>query len=72
MLTPAAFHDHFGTPPPDTAEGARLAALRFTVRDRDALLAALEAGKVHSSQSMGRIVVGPEAALGATLAFEGN
>ncbi len=72
VLTPAAFHDHFGTPAPGTAQGARLAALRFTVRDRHALLAALEAGKVGSTLAMGRIVVGPEVALGATLAFEGN
>jgi hypothetical protein len=72
VFTPTAFHDHFGTPPPDTADGARLAAVRFAVRDRDALHAALETGKVPSSRAMGRVVVGPEVALGATLAFEGN
>jgi hypothetical protein len=72
VITPTAFYDHFGMPPPGTADGARLAAVRFTVRDREALLAALEAGKVRSSQTMGRVVVGPEVALGATLAFEGN
>jgi hypothetical protein len=72
VLTPTAFHDHFGTPPPRTADGARLAAVRFAVRNRDALLAALETGKVRSSQALGRIVVGPEVALCATLAFEGN
>jgi hypothetical protein len=72
VFTPTAFRDHFGTAPPDTAKGARFAAVRFAVRDREALLAALEAGKVRSSQFMGRIVVGPEVALGATLAFEGN
>jgi hypothetical protein len=72
VFTPAAFHDHFGTAPPDTTKGARLAALRLAVRDRDALKALLDAGNVKSSQSMGRIVVGPELALGATLAFEGN
>jgi hypothetical protein len=72
VFTPTAFHDHFGTSPPGTADGARLAAVRFAVRDRDALLAALEAGKVRSSQAMGRVVVGPEVALGATLAFESN
>jgi hypothetical protein len=72
VFTPTAFHDHFGTPPPGTAQGARLAAIRFAMRDRGALLAALKTGKVRSSQAMGRIVVGPEVALGATLAFEGN
>ena len=36
-MDPAAFRDHFGVEPPDIARGARLAALRFAVRDLDAL-----------------------------------
>ena len=39
VMNPHAYADHFGTKPPDTTDGARLAALRFSVRD----LAAAEA-----------------------------
>ena len=70
MMTPAAFRDHFGAAPPDTANGARLAALRFAVRDIDTTAKLLEhAGLPHRAR-MGRLVVGPETAMGATLAFE--
>jgi catechol 2,3-dioxygenase-like lactoylglutathione lyase family enzyme len=64
-----AFQSHFGIPPPDIAAGARLAALRFAVRERDALVAALEAGAVPHILHMGHVVVAPQAAMGATLAF---
>src|SRR3954451_16631178 len=37
VMTPAAFRDHFGTQPPDTIGGARLAALRFAARDISAV-----------------------------------
>lgn len=70
VMTPAAFRDHFNTAPPDTAGGARLAALRFAVRDIDATAMLLEhAGLPHHAR-MGRLVVGPATAMGATLAFE--
>ena len=72
ILTPSVFRDRFGAEPPATANGARLAALRISVRRRDSLEAALEAGRVSSHGWLGRIVVGPETALGATLAFEGS
>jgi hypothetical protein len=70
VMTPAAFLDHFGTKPPDTSSGARLAALRFAVSDIDATAKLLEhAGLAHAGR-MGRIILGPQAAMGATLAFE--
>jgi hypothetical protein len=72
VLTPAAFHDQFGAASPDMSKGARLAALRFVIRDRNALRAALQSGKIEAQEHMGRIVVGPDMALGATLSFEGN
>jgi Glyoxalase-like domain len=70
VMTPAMFTRRFGVTPPDTARGARLAALRFAVRDLAAARAALEAGKIGFSEQAQRLVVGPDIALGATLVFE--
>jgi catechol 2,3-dioxygenase-like lactoylglutathione lyase family enzyme len=69
-MDPAAFRIHFGTAPPDIANGARLAALRFGVRDFGAAVAALKAGSIEASVRMGRIVVPPAIGMGATLVFE--
>ena len=70
MMDPAAFRIHFGTDPPEIGNGARLAALRFAVRDFGATVAALKAGGVQASVRMGRIVVAPAVGMGATLVFE--
>jgi Glyoxalase-like domain len=69
-MDPAAFRIHFGTEPPDIGSGARLAALRFAVRDFGAAVAALKAGGIEASVRMGRIVVAPAVGMGATLVFE--
>ena len=58
-MDPAAFRSHFGTAPPDVSAGARLAALRFRVRDRAALTAALAAGGITSASHMGSTVIAP-------------
>ncbi len=70
IMDAAAFRSHFGVAPPDIAAGARLAALRLVVPDRDALIAMLEAGAVPHILHMGHVVVAPPAAIGATLVFE--
>jgi catechol 2,3-dioxygenase-like lactoylglutathione lyase family enzyme len=70
VMDPAALRSHFGTAPPNGSAGARLAALRFRVRDRAALSAALAAGGIASSSYMGSTVIAPEHAMGATLVFE--
>ena len=70
VMTPAMFVRRFGVAPPDTARGARLAALRFAVRDTAAARAALSAGEVSFSEQAQRLVVGPDIASGATLVFE--
>ncbi len=70
VMDPAAFRNRFGAEPPDVRAGARLAAVQFAVRDRTLLTAALNAGGIKHSAHMGRIVVAPETAMGATLAFE--
>jgi hypothetical protein len=69
-MHPDAFRDHFGTEPPVTERGARLAALRFAVRDLETVERGLRAENLPGSSRMGRIVVGPDAAMGATLVFE--
>ena len=52
------------------AEGARLAALQFHVRDRSALRAALSGGGIAFSVRMDSTIVAPQSAMGATLVFE--
>jgi catechol 2,3-dioxygenase-like lactoylglutathione lyase family enzyme len=70
VMDAAAFRREFGTEPPDTSRGARLAALRFRVRDRAALGAALKAGGIAARADASKTIVGPEIALGATLVFD--
>jgi hypothetical protein len=69
VMDPAAFRAHFGAEPPALAAGARLAAVEFSVRDRAALAAALDAGGIAHAAHMGSVVVAPETAMGATLVF---
>jgi Glyoxalase-like domain len=70
VMDPSAYKAHFAAEPPDVSHGARLAALRFSVRDMDTLRSALETGGVAGTEHMGRLVVPPQSAFGATLAFE--
>jgi hypothetical protein len=70
VMTPGAFRDHFGTEPPGIEYGARLAALRFAVRDLGVAQGLLRDSHLAANEHMGRLVVGPETALGATLVFE--
>jgi hypothetical protein len=70
-MDPAAFRLHYGVEPPDVSAGARLAAAKFIVRDVAAIRALLGAAGIAATEHMGRLVVGPDMALGATLAFEG-
>jgi hypothetical protein len=69
VVHPDTFRAHFAVEPPPTSHGARLAALRVTVRDFGAAVTALKAGEIDAQVRMGRIIVGPEMAMGATLAF---
>jgi hypothetical protein len=69
VITPAAFHTQFGVDPPDLARGPRLAGLRFAVKDFAATVDALKGGGIDAQVRMGRIVVGPDLAVGATLVF---
>jgi hypothetical protein len=71
VMDPAAFRARFGIDAPDCTSGARLAAVRFAVRERKALHGALDAGGIAFAEHMGQTVVAPAVARGATLVFEG-
>jgi uncharacterized protein YbjT (DUF2867 family) len=70
VMAPAAYERHFSVAPPDISRGARLAALILAVRDRAQVAALLAQAKVPAAERMGRLVVGPQDAMGATLVFE--
>jgi len=70
VMDPSAYTTHFAVEPPDVSRGARLAALRFSVRDMDALRSVLEKGGVAATDHMGKRVVPPQTAFGAALVFE--
>jgi hypothetical protein len=70
VMEPAAFRQHFGTEPPDVGGGARLAALRLAVRQSEVARGMLRANGTSFAEVIGRIIVAPEDAMGATLVFE--
>ena len=69
-MHPAAFERQFGEAPRDTGGGAQLAALRFAVRDPGALQSVLGGSGVASREYQGKLVIGSQVAMGATLVFE--
>src|SRR6201999_4091378 len=62
-MDPAAYRLHFAVEPPETSRGMRLAAIRFTARDIDLLREKAGAG---AREQMGKLIVAPVAAHGAT------
>jgi catechol 2,3-dioxygenase-like lactoylglutathione lyase family enzyme len=72
VMDRSAFVSHFGIEPPDTPEGARLAALQFAVRDLSAIVVTLQKADLGEAASMraGRVVVGPGVAMKTTIIFE--
>jgi hypothetical protein len=72
IMDPTAFRGLFGVKPPDVTEVARVAAVRFRVRDRATLVATLHAGAIPFVSNMSNAVIGPQTAMGATLVFEGG
>jgi hypothetical protein len=69
MVNPQAYTDHFGTKPPDTTEGARFAALRFSVREPAVTEAIFKKAAIPYAKHMDLLVVGPDVAMGASLIF---
>jgi catechol 2,3-dioxygenase-like lactoylglutathione lyase family enzyme len=69
LMSPALFTDRFGAAAP-AGPGLRLAATRFAVADIEKLRKRLSSSRMAAEEIEGLVVVGPKAALGATLAFE--
>jgi hypothetical protein len=70
IMDPDAFRQHFGVKAPDVSGGARLAAIRFGVSNLATARDALKRASIGVSEVLGRVAVGPGAAMGATLVFE--
>ncbi len=68
VMDPSSFNQAFGIEAPKDA-GLRLAALVFSVTDLKATRVLLERNGVPAREQAGRLVVGPEAAFGAMIAF---
>jgi hypothetical protein len=70
VMNPKAYKAYAGTPPPDLARGAHLAAIRFGVRDKTEAMSVLKNAGIPAVERNGNVVVPPDAAFGATLIFE--
>ena len=70
VMDRSAYSNHFGAAPPDVSKGARLAALRVTTSDMSKVRESLSEGRLPLREEHGRLVVGPEQALGAAIVFE--
>ncbi len=68
VLEPRGFRDVFGLEPPADA-GLRLAALVFAAADPGKARELAAASGIAAREHAGRLVIGPEAAFGAVLAF---
>jgi hypothetical protein len=72
MMEPAAYHSHFALDAPDVSAGARFCALRFATRDMASAEDALKRNKITFVSHMDRLIVPPEAAMGAAIVFEAS
>ena len=69
VMSDALFTQRFGVPAP-SGPGLRLAAVRFGVADMERLRRRVSSSRMSVEEIEGVVVVGPKAALGATLVFE--
>lgn len=70
IMEQVAFRDEFGTAPAIEGEGAVLAGLRLGVADVEAAERLFAQAGIAAHRHLGRVVVPPQAAFGATLIFE--
>jgi hypothetical protein len=70
IMSPTAFRDQFGVAPDVNGEGMTLNAIRFAVADMAKAEATLADGGIKAERHVGRLVVRPAEAFGATLTFE--
>lgn len=70
VVTPESFERLVGPISRDTGRGSRLAALRIAVGNWERASAALRGSNLGLHEYSGKLIFGPEIAMGATLAFE--
>lgn len=70
VTTPSAYRDTFGITAPPVTQGARIAALRLAVDNIAATRAAVAGGGVPFTTDADRVIVAPEAGMGAAIVFE--
>jgi len=70
VTDPASFQRRYGHAAPDVSRGARLAAMRFAVKNLDTANAALSGSNPDVRQYQGKLIVSPQSARGVTLVFE--
>lgn len=70
VMNPAAYRVYCVTEPPNLTRGARFAAIGFTMRDKAAVISALQKGGVSYLERDFGIVVPADVAFGATLLFD--
>lgn len=70
IMSEIGFSESYGVRAAPLGQGLRLAGLRMVVKDLDALGPLLERHAIAGTRRVGRIVIGPEQAFGATLIFE--
>jgi catechol 2,3-dioxygenase-like lactoylglutathione lyase family enzyme len=70
VVNPASFEREFGEAPPDISASPRLAVVRFAVHDLGAASVLLQRAGADAHQQGKIRVIGPRAAMGATLVFE--
>ena len=71
IMEPIAFRDQFGVTPDVSGEGMTLNAMRFAVADMANAEAVFAEAGVRAERRLGRLVIRPDLAYGATLIFEG-
>jgi glyoxalase-like protein len=72
VMNAAAYRTYCATEPPNLTRGARFAAIRFTIRDKAAVISVLQKGGVSFLERDFGIVVPADVAFGATLLFDGT
>ena len=72
IMEVVSYQDQFGVAAEANGEGMTLNALRFEVADLAELEASLRQGGIAARRRVGRLIVPPDLAFGATLIFEGG
>jgi len=70
VMDSTAYRRQFAVKPPNLADGARLAAIRLSLRNKAALISALGKGGIAPVEHLGNVIIPSDIGHGATLIFE--